>query len=79
MTVPKLGPNRAMAANVEAIVASLESGAPHTLRGESARSTLEAIMAIYHSALDRRRVDLPFEPAGSPFEAAVESGAFAYA
>jgi predicted dehydrogenase len=78
LTVPKLGPNRAMAANVEAIVDALESGATHTLRADSARATLEAIMAIYQSALDRRRVDLPFERPDSPFEAAVESGAFTY-
>jgi predicted dehydrogenase len=79
VTVPKLGPNRAMAANIEALVASLESGAPHTLRAESARATLEAIVAIYESALDRRQIALPFERSDSPFEAAVESGAFAYA
>ncbi|HEV8638100.1 MAG TPA: Gfo/Idh/MocA family oxidoreductase [Chloroflexota bacterium] len=78
-TVPKLGPNRAMAANVEAIVGSLESGAPHTLGAESARATLEAIVAIYESALDRRRVDLPFERPDSPLEAAVDSGVFTYA
>jgi predicted dehydrogenase len=79
VSVPELGPNRAMAANVEAIVEALESGRPHTLRAESARATLEAIVAIYASALDRRRVELPFERSDSPFEAAVESGAFTYA
>jgi len=78
-SVPKLGPNQAMAANVEAIVGSLESGAPHTLRAESARATLEAIVAIYESALDRRRVALPFERLDSPLEAAVATGAFAHA
>ncbi|HEY3079958.1 MAG TPA: Gfo/Idh/MocA family oxidoreductase [Chloroflexota bacterium] len=79
LSVPKLGPNRAMAANVEAIVDSLESGAPHTLRADSARATLETIMALYESGLDRRRIDLPFERSDSPLEAAVEGGAFTYA
>jgi len=79
VVVPELGPNRAMAANVEAIARSLRTGAPHTLDGESARATLETITAIYSSALDRRTIQLPHDCPQSPFEAAVESGELTYA
>lgn len=76
---PKLEPNRAMAANIEALVASLENGTPHLLRGESARETLETILAIFESAIDRRMISLPYERTDSPFESFVESGQFVYA
>jgi predicted dehydrogenase len=73
---PRAGVNAPMAANVAAMVACLRHGGAHPLRGESARATLEAIMAIFASAIDRRRVDLPFDQPESPFETMIERGEF---
>jgi UDP-N-acetyl-2-amino-2-deoxyglucuronate dehydrogenase len=68
------GNGGAMGRAVAGIVTSLRTGAEHTLRAESARGTLEAIMAIFASAIERRRVTLPFERSDSPFETTIARG-----
>jgi len=60
--------------NVESILDVLENGGTHLLAADSARATLEAIMAIYESARVRKIVALPLDRRDSPLEAMISSG-----
>lgn len=71
---PEPGADRPMVANVAALVRSLRTGQPHLLSGESARTTLEAIMALFAAGLEHRRVDLPYDRSDSPFETTLDRG-----
>ena len=49
----------AFRAQIEALIDSITSGAPHILSGESARATLEVLIGIMESAFRHERVTLP--------------------
>lgn len=72
--IPDLEPDRSMQANVEEIVACLQTGQTHRLAGISGRATLEAIMAIFASSLERRLIKIPYTRTDSPFEDALAKG-----
>ena len=52
-----------------ALLNTLDDGAPHLLRGESARATLEVLMAVYESARRGRVVPLPLDNPDNPLDA----------
>jgi len=56
------------------IIATIETGAPHRLIGESGRIDLEIVNAIYESARQRRTISLPLDVTESPLEAMLVSG-----
>jgi predicted dehydrogenase len=56
------------------MLSSIESGTEHTMRGESALADTEIIMAIFESARQRKRIDLPVNLQNSPLEEMIESG-----
>jgi predicted dehydrogenase len=56
------------------LIASVETGAPHRLSGESGREDLEIVNAIYESARRHMIIGLPLEVLQSPLEAMLESG-----
>jgi predicted dehydrogenase len=51
---------------VQAMLESLETGAPHTLDASSARDTLEVLMAAYESSRRREVIELPLEVPENP-------------
>lgn len=63
-----------MSMGLQSMIDILENGGEHTLSGESARATLEAIMAIYESARARKIVQLPLDIQGSPLEEMIATG-----
>lgn len=71
---PELGEGHDFQKSIEAMLDVLEHGGEHLLRAESARATLEVIMAIYESARIRKIVPLPLERRDSPLEAMIASG-----
>ena len=56
------------------MLTSIESGTEHTMRGESALTNTEIIMAIFESARQRKKIDLPLNLKKSPLEEMIESG-----
>ncbi|NLV74788.1 MAG: Gfo/Idh/MocA family oxidoreductase [Chloroflexi bacterium] len=48
------------------LITTIETGAPHTLNAESARATLEVLMAAYESSRQRAAVMLPLATMGNP-------------
>ena len=71
--IPRKG---AIAMEIEDLIHSLETGAPHPLDGQNGRAVLEAIIGIYESARQRRVVRFPVEVRDNPFLAMCESGEF---
>jgi len=61
---------------IEDLVSSIETGAPHPLSGQSGRDVLEVIMGIYESARRRRVIQFPLEVEENPFLAMCEAGDF---
>jgi predicted dehydrogenase len=51
-----------------ALLDTLEDGSPHLLRAESARATLEVLMAVYESAKLGQVIPLPLDNAENPLE-----------
>lgn len=64
----------AMTGALEDLLRTIETGAEHTLSGESGRADLEIVSAIYESARQRRIVPLPLEVRESPLEAMLVAG-----
>ena len=71
--VPRKG---AIAMEIEDLIGSLETRAPHPLDGQNGRAVLEAIIGIYESARQRQVVRFPVEVRDNPFLAMCESGEF---
>ncbi|MDP6594412.1 MAG: hypothetical protein QGI86_00715 [Candidatus Poribacteria bacterium] len=61
---------------IEDLVSSIETGAPHPLSGQNGRDVLEVIIGIYESARRRRVIQFPFEVKENPFLAMCEAGDF---
>ncbi|MCL4544382.1 MAG: Gfo/Idh/MocA family oxidoreductase [Chloroflexi bacterium] len=61
-----LPPVNAFAAEVRALIESIEHGTPHPLSGASARATLEVLVAIVESGFRHQRVTLPVEVSYHP-------------
>ena len=59
---------------VQAMIDSIETGAPHLLDGSSARATLEVLMAVYESSRARRVVELPLDVSENPLFEMIEHG-----
>lgn len=51
---------------IQAMLDSLETGAPHILDASSARATLEVLMAVYESSRRRMTIELPLKVAENP-------------
>lgn len=56
------------------LLTTIETGAEHTLGGESGRMDLEIVSAIHESARQRRIIPLPLEVRESPLEAMLTAG-----
>lgn len=67
----------AMEGALSDLLRSIETGAEHTLSGESGRTDLEIVNAVYESARQRRIVLLPLEVRESPLEAMLTAGEIA--
>ena len=61
---------------IEDLVSSIATGAPHPLSGQNGRDVLEVIIGIYESARRRRVIQFPFEVKENPFLAMCEAGDF---
>ncbi len=59
---------------IQAMLETLEKGAPHILESASARATLEVIMAIYESSRRRTVVELPLDVPENPLFDMLNSG-----
>ena len=62
----ELPPTNAFAAEVRALIVSIESGVPHLLSGESGRANIEVAIAIMESAFRHERVTLPIDVSDHP-------------
>ena len=65
-----------IALEIEDLVRSIETGAPHPLDGENGRTVLEVIMAIYESSRRRGVAKFPLDVTENPFLAMCEAGEF---
>jgi predicted dehydrogenase len=63
------------AAIVRDLIESIETGARHTLDAQSARATLEVIMAAYESSRRRALIPLPLQIAENPLFAMLDEKA----
>ena len=61
---------------IEDLVRSIETGAPHPLDGQDGRAVLAATMAIYESSRRRGVVEFPVEVTENPFLEMCEAGDF---
>ncbi|MFC1712282.1 Gfo/Idh/MocA family protein [Candidatus Poribacteria bacterium] len=66
----------AIALELEDLLKSIESDAPHPLSGENGYAVLEVIMGIYESSRRRGVVHFPVEVQDNPFLAMCEAGIF---
>ncbi len=66
----------AIALEVQDVIKSIETGAPHPLSGENGRATMEIMMGIYESSRRRGIVRFPADIPDNPFLAMVEDGTF---
>ena len=65
-----------IAAEIDDVVCSIETGAPHPLSGQNGRNVLEVIMGIYESCRRRKAIQFPVEARDNPFLAMCEAGDF---
>jgi hypothetical protein len=56
----------AFAEEVRALIASIESGVPHPLSGESGRANIEIAIAVMESAFRHERLTLPLDVSDHP-------------
>ena len=70
VALEKLNPKQA---EIEELIAWLGGGPPHRSHGESARATMEVLMAIMESSRLHRAIHLPLETKESPLELMIES------
>jgi UDP-N-acetyl-2-amino-2-deoxyglucuronate dehydrogenase len=56
------------------ILVSIETGASHTMSGDSGRKALEVVTAIFEAARQRKIVHLPLDVPQSPLEAMLAAG-----
>jgi predicted dehydrogenase len=59
------------------LIASIEQGTPHPLRGETGRDVLEVVIAIYASARRRAVRKFPIDVRGNPLQEMIAAGTFA--
>ncbi|MCS6860221.1 MAG: Gfo/Idh/MocA family oxidoreductase [Abditibacteriales bacterium] len=64
--VPSLPHVEAFAREIALLLDAVERGTPHPLDGVSARATQEILMAVFASALQHTRVDLPLDVTEHP-------------
>jgi len=68
--VPELNETRSgIQIAVEHLLETIETGAPHLMHLDSARATMEILMATYQSALTGKLIELPLTVKDSPFAA----------
>jgi predicted dehydrogenase len=56
------------------LLTAIESGTEHPMRGESALAATEIIMALFESARQRKKIQLPLDLQKSPLEEMIETG-----
>ena len=66
----------AITLELEDLLRSIETNAPHPLDGQNGRDVLEVIMGCYESARRRRVIQFPLEVKENPFLAMCEAGDF---
>lgn len=66
----------AIALEIEDLIQTIETGAPHPLSGENGYAVTEVIMGIYESSRRRGVVHFPVEVQDNPFLAMCEAGIF---
>ena len=71
---PEIEPNNALQAEIQALIEVIEQGGTHPLDGRSARKGMEIVMAIYESARQRARIDLPLSTLANPLEEMIAEG-----
>jgi predicted dehydrogenase len=65
-----------IALEIEDLLRSVETGAPHPLSGENGYAVTEVIMGIYESSRRRGVVHMPVEVEDNPFLSMIEQGVF---
>ena len=61
-------------AAIEELIAWIEGGNPHRSHGQSARATMEVLMAIMESSRLHKTIELPLETSDSPLELMIQAG-----
>ena len=69
--IPELQRDHPFAKEVSLMLDSIETGSIHPLNGDSARATQEILMAVFESALQRARIDLPLNKSEHPLLAII--------
>jgi predicted dehydrogenase len=65
-----------IALEIEDLIQTIETGAPHPLSGENGYAVTEVIMGIYESSRRRGVVHMPVEVEDNPFLSMIEQGVF---